>query len=73
MAFYVEVMCDVRTEGCLPKGLDHICYSNAGDNPQGVDKTTATREARRHGWVVRGRWACCPGCLRHANKARNNA
>ncbi len=67
MAFYVEVMCSEQKDGSVKPmdeyALIHRCWSHRGDNPQGADIRSAVAEARRQGWTVRGRYACCPGCV----------
>ncbi|MBS7545072.1 hypothetical protein [Ancylobacter oerskovii] len=63
MAFYVEVMCNERKQ--WPDGTQHMrlrCFSDENANPQGIDLRSASAEARRTGWAVFGRYACCPGC-----------
>jgi hypothetical protein len=72
MTYWIEVHCDIRTEGMVPHRpcgeLVHRCRSNRGDNP-GVmvrpDQSVvvlAANTARQAGWVrTNGRWVC-PGC-----------
>lgn len=64
MGLYVEVMCDEQREGADPRNpLEHFCWSDRNDNPQGVSRQTARAEARRQGWKLgRGNQALCPNC-----------
>lgn len=65
MGLYVEVMCDERKE--WPRdgrfySLSLRCHSDNADNPQGPTVAIAREEARKAKWIIRGRYACCPGC-----------
>lgn len=64
MGLYVEVMCDERKE--WPEGshrLNHRCYSDRNDNPQGHTVAEARKAARKQQWLVRGSYTVCPGCV----------
>lgn len=63
MSLYVEIMCDVLAEGTRPgSALDHLCWTNGGNNPQGWSVGTARKEAKSQGWKRIGEKDICPGC-----------
>jgi hypothetical protein len=66
MGLYVEVMCDERKDWPdTPEyagKINHRCWSNANNNPQGRTAKGARDAAREGGWLIKGNYACCPGC-----------
>jgi hypothetical protein len=68
VSFYVEVMCDERKswspENHAKGPLRNRCRTDCNDNPQGPTARDAAAEARAQGWKVRGKYACCPSCLK---------
>lgn len=61
MAWYVELHCD--TPNCR--------HGSNEEGPQGRDKRTVAKEARRCGWretIVGNRWYCA-GCVVDRDKA----
>jgi hypothetical protein len=69
MAYWVEVHCDILSEGPRdPKRLHTWCASNRNDHPGalGVSAQKAARaaegDARRQGWKKRGKEWACPNC-----------
>lgn len=71
MAYWVEVHCDVNSEGPPDPGrLEPYCYSNNGSS-SGVmianesaakASSIASRVARSRGWVRRRKGWVCPNC-----------
>ncbi|RWK39292.1 hypothetical protein [Mesorhizobium sp.] len=69
MGLYVEIMCDERknwpgTPEYAGK-IEHRCWSNRNDSAQGYSVAQARKEAKKQGWKIIGRYACCPGCLKN--------
>lgn len=66
MGLYVELMCDERKEWpnlpAFAGKLLHRCYSHNNDNPQGPNVAAAKAAGKAEGWIVRGKYCCCPGC-----------
>lgn len=68
MGLYVEVMCDERKG--WPKTPYYAgqivirCWSQRNDSAQGTSVARARKEARKQGWTIKGRYACCPGCAK---------
>lgn len=66
MGLYVEIMCDERKD--WPKTPEYAgkiinrCWSNRNDNAQGYSVASARKDARENGWILKGRYACCPAC-----------
>lgn len=76
MAYWVEVHCNITSEGPAnwsETHLDPFCATNRNDNPAsgGPNAQRAARfaeaEARRRGWVKRGTEWICPNCRRELN------